>query len=655
MMRQIGFALVLLGVSTLAGAQTVTEARPAFTAKDWASLHSAHAAAVAPNTGAVLYQVSFGGDEGPTHTEWWMVNRDGTGKHKLDLPKDFRPMGFTREGNALYGSYHVGKLPQFAVFSLQGVTPEATPSTVVMLPRGIRSAVPSPDGSRYAILFDPRPPDPLAEVRTVLEPGQTGVYVVHADGTGGQHWCEGLTQVSEVAWSPDGASLAVLSGTPKIGFHSVRSFLDTCSEQNSHRVAEIANAAANIAWTGDGEQIAFLSTTTHVLTPDHVWTVAVAGGAPVDRTPALHGSSMALAGDPHGKVWVMVNHGVRGEVDEFSHGALTTAYTWPTGSVEGVPVFSRFTNAEDDLAFNVGDPQHATNVAVNVAASVAADVAGKLQAVTRENLKKITDEGDKELSTIDMGPVRVVHWTSKEGIALEGIATFPAGYVAGKKYPFLVLPHGGPEANDMLALDPFSRTIAGLGYVVLQPEYRGSTGFGTDFLEAIYQHFGDRAYRDVDSATDYAIAQGWADPHRLAIFGWSAGGFMTSWTVTQTNRYRAAVEGAGITDWGSFMWTSDIAQFDYDARWPEDNPEAFRRFSAVDYASKVTTPLLILHGAADERVPTYQGREYFEILAARGKTVRMVTYPGSPHFPILWQQRLNVMHEVADWLARYNP
>jgi dipeptidyl aminopeptidase/acylaminoacyl peptidase len=200
----------------------------------------------------------------------------------------------------------------------------------------------------------------------------------------------------------------------------------------------------------------------------------------------------------------------------------------------------------------------------------------------------------------------------------------------------------------------FSRLVAGLGYVVLQPEYRGSTGFGAEFLQSIYQHFGDRAYGDVDSATDYAIAQGWADPNRLAIFGWSAGGFMTSWTVTQTSRYRAAIEGAGITDWASFIWTSDLPQIDYDARWPEQDPGAFRQFSAVDFASKVTTPLLILHGGADTRVPTYQGREFFEALAARGKTVRMVTYPGSGHFPVLWQQRLDVMHELAAWLERYN-
>jgi len=247
-----------------------------------------------------------------------------------------------------------------------------------------------------------------------------------------------------------------------------------------------------------------------------------------------------------------------------------------------------------------------------------------------------------------------VNRKSKDGIALEGIATFPAGYVEGKKYPFLVLPHGGPEANDELGLDAFSRMIAGLGYVVLQPEYRGSTGYGADFLAAIYQHFGDRAYADVDSATDFAIQQGWADPNHLAIFGWSAGGFMTSWTVTQTGRYKAAIEGAGITDWGPFLWTSDIQQIDYDGRWTDENPEAFSKFSAVAYASKVTTPLLILHGEADQRVPTFQGFEYFQILAARGKTVRMVTYPGSPHFPTVWEQRLNVMQEISDWLGKYN-
>ena len=160
--------------------------------------------------------------------------------------------------------------------------------------------------------------------------------------------------------------------------------------------------------------------------------------------------------------------------------------------------------------------------------------------------------------------------------------------------------------------------------------------------------------RNHEEPTDYAVAQGWANPDRLAIFGWSGGGFMTSWTITQTHRYRAAIEGAGITNWLSFIPTSDVQQIDYDRRWQEEDVEPFLKFSAVMFADKVTTPLLILHGTNDIRVPMLQGLEFYALLAERGKTVRMVTYPGAPHFPTLWEQQRNIFEEIAAWLAEYN-
>jgi dipeptidyl aminopeptidase/acylaminoacyl peptidase len=346
-----------------------------------------------------------------------------------------------------------------------------------------------------------------------------------------------------------------------------------------------------------------------------------------------------VAGDPRGTVWVEMHKGVFSEVDRYAGGKLETAYHWPDGIISGVPVCPAMSSGPNTLVFNVTDPYHADNIAV----------------ARGSELHKITHEGDDTLATVSLGEAKVVHWTAKDGTKLEGIVTFPANYTAGKKYPFLVLPHGGPEANDEFRFDLFSRLISGMGYVVLQPQYRGSTGYGAEFLAAIYQHFGDRAYRDVDSATDYAIAQGWADPGRLAIFGWSAGGFMTSWTVTQTPRYRAAIEGAGITDWLSFIPTSDTWQVDYDARLQEKDSTPMLQFSAVMRVDQVTTPLLILHGDADVRVPVFQGREYYVLLAERGKTVRMVTYPGAPHFPRLAEQRRDVFKEIQDWLKRYNP
>jgi dipeptidyl aminopeptidase/acylaminoacyl peptidase len=628
-----------LGITLLmAGTALGQPAKHPFTANDWAALRSATAAAVSVD-GTILYHVTFGGEKGPTHNEWWTIAADGSQAAKLEISDDFSPMGFMADGGKLYGAWKVNKQRQLAIFPLQDHKASTVPSTVVLLPRGIESAEASPDGKRFAIVADPRPVDGLEDVRHVAEPPQSSLYVVNADGTMGAWWCSGLKSIEgEPVWNADGSSLVLLSVSPHLGHHNVSSAIDVCSGTGAQHVTDFANIASGLAWTGGGKEIAFLSTRSEVLTPEHVWTVASTGGIAADRTPELQGTAVALSGDPQGHVWVAVAHGVQTDLEEFHDGVLKPVYHWPEGIVGGLPKGNEYAHGSKQIALSVGDPNHTVNVAVPEG----------------DHLRKITHEGDTQLAAVEMGTAEPVHWKSKEGIALEGIATFPAGYAKGKKYPFLVLPHGGPESNDTLSLSPFSRMIAGLGYVVLQPEYRGSTGYGAAFLGAIYQHFGDRAYQDVDSATDYAIAQGWADPDRLAIFGWSAGGFMTSWTVTQTGRYKAAIEGAGITDWGSFLWTSDIGQEDYDARWTDEDPEAFRKFSAVAYANKVTTPLLILHGEADQRVPTFQGTEYFQILAARGKTVRMVTYPGSPHFPVLWEQRLNVLQELTDWLAKYN-
>lgn len=617
----------------------------AFGVDDWPALHRASTVAVAPDGNTILYHVDYGQTKGPDKQDWKLISADGSNSRTLKLPEHFTPIGFTRDGSGTYGSLEENKHGQLAIVSV--AAPDAKPSVLTSIPSGISTAAISPDGSKFAVVADPRPLDPLSEVHTVVENGETSLYIVNADGSDGAWWCPSLHEIAGMAWSADGAKIALVSQTPMIGFHYVHSAIDVCSASGAQHIANIANSAASelpsgtggITWTKDGKDLAFLSTTTDVLTPDHVWTVPATGGTPVDRTPTLVGSAMEISADAKGNIWVLVARGVRNEVDSFDGRKLNAAYEWPGGTLRNTPISPEMASAPETMAFTVADPQHMSNVAVAHAA----------------NLKRITDEGDDRLANIALGAVKTVHWTSKDGIHLQGIATFPAGYVSGKKYPFLVLPHGGPEANDALDFDPFSRLIAGLGYVVLQPEYRGSTGYGTEFLNAIYQHFGDRAYADVDSATDYAIAQGWADPDRLAIFGWSAGGFMTSWTVTQTHRYRAAIEGAGITDWLSFIFTSDVQQIDYDARWPEEDPNAFLRFSAVMHAKSVTTPLLILHGAADQRVPTYQGREYYLALAAHGKTVRMVTYPGSPHFPKLWEQRLDVFREIGAWLARYNP
>jgi dipeptidyl aminopeptidase/acylaminoacyl peptidase len=632
-------ALILLGgfLASIPAAVAYPRSaeKHAFAVGDWEALRSARAVAVSPDGKSILYRVAYDGEKGPEKREWRLVDFSGESSRKLELPENFTPSGFLKDGSALFGIYEVEKKDQLAVVPLSA----GKPTQILALPNGIHAAVISPDGTRFAVLADPRPLDPLTEVRHVIENDVVSIYTVGVNGADGAWWCPELKSIADLAWSPDGSQLAVVTQTQKIGNHDFRSEISVCTSSGARRVAEIENATAGVAWADGGKTLAFASTTTHVLTPDHLWTVPAAGGAPVDRTPKLDGSIVSVASDPRGPAWVEMHKGTIIEIYSYRDGKFEPAYHWSGGIIYGTPLVSPFASSPGVLAFTVGDPAHASNVAV----------------AQQGELKRITHEGEDTLAGVSLGEVRIVKWTAKDGTKLDGLLTLPANYESGKKYPFLVLPHGGPEANDSYNFDVFSRLIAGLGYVVLEPEYRGSTGYGSDFLEAIYQHFGDRAYSDVDSATDFAVAQGWADPARLAIFGWSAGGFMTSWTVTQTHRYKAAIEGAGITDWLSFIPTSDIAQVDYDMRLQEKSAAPFLQFSAVMHTDQVTTPLLILHGEADVRVPTFQGREFFVLLAERGKTVRMVTYPGSPHFPKLAEQRRDVFNEVQGWLVRYNP
>ena len=636
--RQNLLRLIVLGwfvLASVGGLRAAGADKHPFGIDDYSALHQARAVAISPDGKTILIVVSHDGDKGPTKREWYLIDTSGGNRRKLDLPETFEPHDFMKDGAALYGSFEVAKKGQLAIVPLDS----AKPTRIISLPNGAHRFELSPDGTRFAVISDPRAKDPLADVRHVVENEVSSFYVASASGDDGAWWCPELKDISDFAWSADGAQLAVVTRFQKIGHHDVRSAIYVCGASGARRIADANNAVAGIAWANGGKDLAFASTTTDVLTPDHLWTVAATGGSAVDQTPKLEGSVESIANDPRGTVWVMMQKGTSAEIYSYRDGKLAPAYRWPGGAIFGAPVRTAFTSSSTALAFTVSDPMHSSNVAV----------------LNGNELQKITHEGDDTLANTALGEVRVVNWTAKDGTHLEGVLTLPANYESDKKYPFLVLPHGGPEANDSVRFDSIPRMIAGLGYIVIQPEYRGSTGYGSEFLNAIYQHFGDRAYQDDESATDFAIAQGWADPNRLAIFGWSAGGFMTSWTVTQTQRYKAAIEGAGITDWLSFIPESDISQVDYDMRYQEKDATPFLEFSAVMFADKVTTPLLILHGEADQRVPMLQGREYFILLAERGKTVRMVTYPGSPHFPSLAEQRRNVFQELLDWLTKYNP
>jgi len=258
------------------------------------------------------------------------------------------------------------------------------------------------------------------------------------------------------------------------------------------------------------------------------------------------------------------------------------------------------------------------------------------------------------------GETRRIRWRSPDGLEVEGLLSLPPGYQAGQKYPLVLNVHGGPAAQ-------FTETFSGRagvfseasfqarGFAVLRPNPRGSSGYGRKFRFANINDWGGGDFQDLMAGVDRVISLGIADPERLAVTGWSYGGFMTAWTVTQTHRFKAAVMGAGIANLWSMAGTSDVPQFlpDWFLGPPWENFAGYRDHSPLYYVKNVRTPTLILHGERDERVPVAQGWEFYRALKRLGVETKMVVYPRMPHGPDEPKFTLDIMHRHLDWIQSH--
>ncbi len=267
---------------------------------------------------------------------------------------------------------------------------------------------------------------------------------------------------------------------------------------------------------------------------------------------------------------------------------------------------------------------------------------------------------NRDLPNVPLGRTEVIHWKSKDGQEIEGLLTYPVGYEKGKKYPLLLVIHGGPMGAFMQTYDGTATyypvaAFASHGYAVLRANVRGSTGYGKKFRYANYGDWGGGDFGDLMSGVDYVIDQGVAAPDRLGVMGWSYGGYMTSWTITQTHRFRAASVGGGVTNLMTFNGTADIPSFlpDYLGGEFWDKPEIYQERSPMFHIKGVNTPTLITHGEIDERVPLSQDEELYSALKRQGCTTKMVIYPRTHHGIEEPRLMLDCMNRNLDWFDRY--
>ncbi|MCU0633274.1 MAG: S9 family peptidase [Gemmatimonadaceae bacterium] len=259
---------------------------------------------------------------------------------------------------------------------------------------------------------------------------------------------------------------------------------------------------------------------------------------------------------------------------------------------------------------------------------------------------------------------RVIQWKAKDGREVEGLLMLPIGYTEGARVPLLVSAHGGPTGaftNGFKLGQSPGQQWAARGWALLYPNPRGSTGYGEWWMRANMGDWGGGDYRDIMAGVDEVIRRGIADPDRMAFEGWSYGGYMTSWVVSQTGRFKAAMMGAGLPSLLSMAGTTDIPGYintffdgkpQYDGSLVNKSIRFYLERSAISYSDRVTTPLLILHGGNDERVPIGQPMEFYRALKDRGKDVELVFYPREGHGLGEWYHQLDRMQREYEFIAK---
>jgi dipeptidyl aminopeptidase/acylaminoacyl peptidase len=271
------------------------------------------------------------------------------------------------------------------------------------------------------------------------------------------------------------------------------------------------------------------------------------------------------------------------------------------------------------------------------------------------NATKLTNANPWVETDLALASAEVIRWRSTDGTEIEGIIVLPKGYQSGTRLPLLLHVHGGPAGAFTNSFRYSYHVWAGLGYAQLLPNVRGSSGYTDELLRGNMRDIGGGDYWDLMTGVDYVIQQGYVDTERMGIRGWSYGGILGGWTITQTNRFKAASLGAMVTD-----WTSEYGPgFNYDVRlWyiggtPWENPEDYRQKSSLSHVKDVETPTLILHGINDRTDTEQQSMMFFTALKDQGKTARYIKFPREPHgFREPRHQRTRDIEEIK-WIQKH--
>jgi dipeptidyl aminopeptidase/acylaminoacyl peptidase len=253
-----------------------------------------------------------------------------------------------------------------------------------------------------------------------------------------------------------------------------------------------------------------------------------------------------------------------------------------------------------------------------------------------------------------LGKVESITWDVKGGFKGDGVITYPPDFTAGKKYPLTLVIHGGPQSASVERFNSLPQLIAAKGHVVFEPNYRGSDHRGNAFMRAIVGDWGKGPGEDVMAGLAELKKRGFVDEKRIAVTGWSYGGYMTTWLIGHYDGWKTAMAGAAVTDWSDQYHLSD---YNVQARtlfggspWKGDFERLFREQSPITYARKIKTPTLIMSTTGDTRVPITQSYRLYRALKDNDVPVKFVAFPVAGHFPGDPVRQKDVFRRWVKWV-----
>jgi dipeptidyl aminopeptidase/acylaminoacyl peptidase len=463
--------------------------------------------------------------------------------------------------------------------------------------------------------------------------------------------------VNGFQWSPDSTKIAfAATANPMLAFRGDEDIylLDLSNGNTVKKIVALPGPDSSPMFSPDGKQLAFstaLAQPYYYYTNGHIAVVDLAAvlSKPAMTTADVRDLTSKFDEDPYPLVWGPDGIYFGAEQKTSAHGFRVNPQT---GEIQRLTSPDSLLVEDVSLtpdcktvAFTTEDPSHMTELFVSSVSPFAP--------------KQLTDM-TAQVKDWTLGTAEVVSWKSQDGAVIEGVLHKPSDYDSARKYPLLVMIHGGPTGTSQPTLSPDEyaypvQKFLAKGALVLEPNYRGSAGYGAAFRALNVRNLGVGDMWDVMSGVDYLIKKGIADPNRLGAMGWSEGGYISAFLTTHTDRFKAISAGAGISDWMTYYVSTDITPFtrQYLHATPWDDPEVYAKTSPITTIKQAKTPTLIQLGSNDKRVPVPNSFELYRGLQDQHVESRLQLYTGFGHGINKPKSLRALQQSNLDWFDHY--